>query len=255
MDDQNREFFIDCDGTDIHAKLDFPAVQKEKMPVLVIIPGFTGHIEETHIIDAAKTGLELGYVTLRAEMYGHGKSEGEFFNHNVMLWMMEAARVVRFASKLSFAEDVYLCGHSQGGLTVMLAAGIMNDVVKALIPLSPAVNIYEDSVRGSMLGIEFDRDSIPEYIECPDWKLSGDYVRVARMLPLNEAIESYKGPVFIIHGTGDETVPYSGSERIAAKYANARLIPVEGDNHCFDYHRDEMTGCLREVLRGLIDGI
>ncbi len=248
MKEENRDFFIDCDGIDIHAKMDFPAVQKEKMPVLVIVPGFTGHLDEDHIIEIAKAANELGYVSLRAEMYGHGRSSGKFEEHNVMLWMLETSRVIRYASRLSFARDVYLCGHSQGGLTTILAAGIMNDVVKALIPLSPAINIYDDSVRGSMLGIEFDNVNLPEFVECPEWKLSSDYVRVARMLPVSEAIKSYKGPVCIIHGTADETVPFSGSEKIVKEFENAELIPIEGDDHCFDFHRDEMIKALKGVL-------
>jgi alpha-beta hydrolase superfamily lysophospholipase len=132
---ENKEFYIDCDGIDIHAKLDFPNETKEKMPILVVIPGFTGHIEEDHIIAVAKAANEVGFVTLRAEMYGHGKSGGEFKYHNVLLWMMEAARVIRYARNLDFVSDVYLTGHSQGGLTAVLAAGIMADVIKALIPL------------------------------------------------------------------------------------------------------------------------
>ncbi|MBO7333940.1 MAG: alpha/beta fold hydrolase [Lachnospiraceae bacterium] len=245
---ENKEFYIDCDGIDIHAKLDFPNETKEKMPILVVIPGFTGHIEEDHIIAVAKAANEVGFVTLRAEMYGHGKSGGEFKYHNVLLWMMEAARVVRYARNLDFVSDVYLSGHSQGGLTAVLAAGIMADVIKALIPLSPAMNIPFDARRGSMLGNAFNNEDLPDEVSCPDWTLSSDYTRVARVLPINECIEMFKKPVLVIHGTEDEAVPYKFGAELSKQYANGKLVSIEGDDHCYDYHLDEVTKALKEFL-------
>ncbi|MCR5717287.1 MAG: alpha/beta hydrolase, partial [Lachnospiraceae bacterium] len=149
---ENREFYINCDGINVHAKLDFPTETKEKMPILIIIPGFTGHIEERHIIAVQEAANRVGFVTLRSELYGHGKSDGKFFDHTVLLWMSEAMRVINYARELPFVSDIYLSGHSQGGLTTVLAAGMMEDVIKAAIPMSPAMCIPEDAKRGSMLG-------------------------------------------------------------------------------------------------------
>ena len=72
-----KEFYIDCDGIKLHAKLDKPE-SAEKCPLCILIHGFTGHMEEDHIIAAQKAMNDAGVSVLRAEMFGHGKSGGQF---------------------------------------------------------------------------------------------------------------------------------------------------------------------------------
>ena len=246
---ENREYFIDCDGIDIHAKLDFPMEQQEKMPLLVLIPGLTGHIEEDHILAVAKAANEVGYACLRAEMYGHGKSGGEFYDHHVMLWMTEAMRVINHAASLPFVSDVYLSGHSQGGLCAVLAAGLTSHIVKALIPLSPAINIWDGARKGELFGIAFDTDEMPEEFGVFDWRVSSNYLRVARMLPVEEAIERYKGPALIIHGTEDESVPYRYAPELAKRYRNAKLVTIEDEDHCYTRHIDQVLDAVKTFLK------
>ena len=244
----NEELFINCDGLKVHAKIDFPEVQSEKMPVLVLIPGFTGHIEEDHIIGVANAAVDAGYVCLRAELYGHGQSDGEFYEHTLYLWMQEAVRVINYAASLPYTEKVILSGHSQGGLLSVLAAGIMEDKLSALVPLSPAMNIPEDAKKGSMLGVDFDLANIPEFIQSDSWKISSNYIRVARMLPVDSAIAGFDKPVFIVHGTADEAVPYECGKKLSERYANAKLVTIEGSDHCYNGHLDEVTSAVKEFL-------
>lgn len=244
----NEEIFINCDGIKVHAKIDFPEVQKDKMPVLVLIPGFTGHIEEDHIIGVSDAAKDAGYVCLRAELYGHGKSDGEFYDHTLFLWMQEAIRVIDYAVSLPYAEKVLLAGHSQGGLLSVLAAGVMCDKLTALLPLSPAMNIPADATHGHLLGSDYDNENLPEFVESDCWKLSSNYIRVARMLPIESAISKFKKPVLIIHGTEDEAVPYIYGKELSEKYADVKLITIEGDNHCYNYHLDEVKTAVTEFL-------
>ena len=46
-----KEFYIDSDGIKLHAKLDRPD-ESVKGPLCILIHGFTGHMEEDHIIAA-----------------------------------------------------------------------------------------------------------------------------------------------------------------------------------------------------------
>lgn len=244
----NEELFIDCDGLKVHAKIEFPKVQNDKMPVLILIPGFTGHIEEEHILGVSKAATDSGYVCLRAELYGHGKSDGDFYDHTIYLWLQEAIRVINYACSLPYAGNVILAGHSQGGLLAVLAAGVMGDKISALLPLSPAMCIPEDSKRGHILGVDFDNENLPEFIQSDNWKLSSNYIRVARMLPVDEAINRFKKPVLIIHGTNDEAVPYDCGKNLCAQYSNAKLISIKDDNHCYNYHLDEVVQSVKDFL-------
>ena len=59
-----EELYIDSDGIRLHAKLDRP-LGAEKSPLCILIHGFTGHMEETHIVAAQKAMNEAGIAVLR----------------------------------------------------------------------------------------------------------------------------------------------------------------------------------------------
>ena len=244
---ENREFFIDCDGIKVHSKLDFPAEQSEKMHVLVIIPGLTGHIEERHILAVKDTAVSCGYVVLRSELYGHGQSEGDFYNHTVLIWMHEAMRVIDYALSLPFCKDVIVSGHSQGGLTTVLAAGLMFDKIKAAIPMSPALNIWDGAKKGELFGEKFDNEHLPDGFSFGPG-VGGDYLRAAAMLPVDEAVARFNKPVLVPHGDADELVPYEWAEWLTERYGNAELVTIKGDDHCYDYHLEDVQKAVGEFL-------
>ena len=239
-----KEFFIDSDGTRLHAKLDRPE-GAEKGPLCILIHGFTGHMEEDHIKAAQKVMNDAGVSVLRVEMYGHGGSDGEFKDHTLYKWVTNAFAAVKYAKSRDFVTDLYLSGHSQGGLLTMLVGGMCPDDFKALLPLSPAWMIPEIAREGNVLGTSFDPKHIPDMITSGSWELSGDYIRVAQTIHVEDEIERFEGPVLIIHGDADETVPFSYAEKAAKLYKNAELVPIHGDDHCFTKHLNEMADAVR----------
>ena len=240
-----EEFIMD-DGIRLHIKTDMPKDFSGKCPLVIVIHGFTGHMEERHITAVSGMLNEIGFATLRVDMYGHGNSGGEFRNHTLYKWMTNALTVIDYTRSLSFVTDIYLCGHSQGGLTVMLAAALKRDVIKGLIPMSPAITIPEDARQGSVLGVEFDPARIPDEIRSPNgWVLSGNHVRIAQTIHVEDAIDRYSGPVLIVHGDEDETIPVQCSVKAAERYRNAYLRLIRGDTHCYDYHLEEALEAIR----------
>ncbi len=237
------------DGINLHTRLDMPHSHNGKCPLVIVIHGFTGHMEERHITATAETFNDLGYATLRVDMYGHGRSGGQFRNHTLFKWMTNAMTVIDYARTLDFVTDLYLCGHSQGGLTVMLAAALKQDVIRGIIPMSPAVTIPEDARRGNVLGLEFDPDHIPEEVSFPNgFVLSGNHIRVSQMIRVEDAIDRYTGPVLLIHGEMDETIPVQASVDAAERYQNAQLVIIPGETHCYDCHLDEVQAAIRQWM-------
>ena len=131
-----EEFYINCDGIRLHCKSDRPepapagaapqpgdaasqsavsAPQSPKIPLVLVIPGLTGHMEEPHIVAVAEALAKNGYASLRCELYGHGKSEGLFHDHTLFHWALEIMYLIDYARNLDYVSDLYLCGHSQGG--------------------------------------------------------------------------------------------------------------------------------------------
>ncbi len=242
-----EEFYIDCDGIKLHAKLDKPE-GFEKGPLCILIHGFTGHMEEDHLTTVKDALNDSGLAVLRVEMYGHGKSDGEFKNHTLYKWVTNALAVVSYAKKLDFVTDLYLCGHSQGGLLTMLIGGMCRDDFKAILPLSPAWMIPEAARAGELLGIQFDPVHIPDELVAWDLSLSGDYVRVAQTIHVEDEIERYEGPVFIVHGDNDEAVPYSYGVKAKELYKNAKLVTVHGADHCFNGHLVELADAIKSFF-------
>ena len=188
-------------------------------------------------------------------MYGHGKSGGEFGAHTLFKWLTNAMALVDYARALPWAGDIFLCGHSQGGLTAMLAAAMERDRIRGLIALSPAAMIPEGARQGELLGIRFDPDYIPDAL--PAWNglsLDGNYVRVAQTIHAEEAVARYTGPVLLVHGDRDEAVPPRCSEDAAKGYADARLVIIPGDDHCYTRHTDAVTKAIQEWIRSVPEG-
>ncbi|MBO4288597.1 MAG: alpha/beta fold hydrolase [Lachnospiraceae bacterium] len=225
---------------------------KDRGPVCVLIHGFTGWKDEDHILAAEQAMLEAGVAVLRADMYGHGKSGGQFHDHTLFKWMSNAMTLIDYVRGLDYTTDIYLCGHSQGGLAVILAAGLEHDRVKALIPMSPAWKIPENCRKGIMLGLPFDPDRVPE--DTPAWSrgiLGGNYIRVAQTIHVEDFIKRYKGPVLIIHGEGDLSVPVEDSIELAKMYPDCTYVPIPEDTHCYDLHLDMAAKALKEWLTAL----
>ena len=255
---KNREFYIKDDGIRLHAKLDFPMAlkdiedencEKARCPLVIIIHGYTGHMEEPHIIAAAETANEVGMAALRVEMYGHGMSDGAFRDHTLFKWMTEVMTITDYARTLPFVTDLFLCGHSQGGLLTVLAAGLKPDAFKAILPLAPATMIPEGARNGELLDLTFDPNHIPDELPTEDGRvLGGKYIAAAQTIFPEYSIRRYQGPVLIVHADTDEAVPYRCATEAVRLYADAQLVTVKGDNHCFELHLDEMTSAIRDFL-------
>ena len=243
--------YILDDGIRLDAQIDMPESydKAKKIPLVIIIHGFTGNKEERHILAVSHMFNELGCATLRVDMYGHGKSDGKFRDHTLFKWMGNAMTVIDYARSLDYVSDIYLCGHSQGGLMVMLAAALKHEFIKGLIPMSPAVMIPDGARQGMMLGIKFDPDDIPDVLPTEsDWKLGGNYIRVAQTIHPEEAIARYHGPVLLVHGDADESVPVQCSIDAAKHYSNSELVLIHGDTHCYDNHLEVVVEAIRKWM-------
>ena len=257
-----QEFFIDSVGIKIHAKLEMPAGAPERCPLCIVQHGLTGHMEENHIVAVAKALREAGVATLRVEMYGHGKSGGSFAKHTLLKWIDNMLDVVDYAKGLDWVSNLYLCGHSQGGLLVMLVAALRPYEFKAIIPMSPAIVIVENALKGDLFGMHFDPVHIPDVISLgdpgvvddngrPTFSFCGDYFRIAQHIHVDEVIAAYRGPVLLVHGTADEAVPVQHSIDAADAYEDAKLVLLEGDDHGYHAHLDQVCTTIQGFMRGL----
>ena len=169
------------DGVPLVGVLERPSA--EPGPLVIVLHGFTSAKDRTHTLAACEAMREAGFATLRFDLYGHGESGGEFRKHTLHKWISNTLAVMDWAERQDFVTELWLSGHSQGGLTAALAAGKVPDRVRGLILRAPAFMIPRCAREGSMLGVSFDPARIPAQIATiKDLSLEGDYVRSAQAI-------------------------------------------------------------------------
>ena len=235
-----EEFYLTDDGIRLHAKLDRPE-GLEKMPLCIIVHGLTGHMEEPHLCAVSETMNDLGIATLRVELYGHGQSDGAFEDHDLAKWLHNLDTVTDYAKSLDFVTDLYLCGHSQGGLAVVIQAGRRPEEYKAILPLAPALMIPR-------LAKQFPEDEIPDCFYFHEQRIAQGYILANRALDVDAAIRNYHGPVLLVQGMADTTIVPQDTVDAAKVYENATLVTIDGDTHCFDYHLDKVVEAVKEFM-------
>ena len=234
---------IHDDGIDLSAVLEVPE-EHDGHRLVILLHGFSSSKDRPHNIRTAFAMRDAGFATLRFDLYGHGESGGEFRKHTLFKWISNTMTVIRWAREQGY-DELYLSGHSQGGLVAALVAGMEADRIKGLILRAPAFMIPQWARDGNMLGQQFDPGHIPDVIgTIKDLELDGDYLRVAQMIHVEDAVDRFKGPVLILHGDQDDTVPLKDSQKYSEQYENCDLIVLPGETHHFDQHPDQMENLI-----------
>lgn len=219
-------------------------------PLVILMHGFTSSKNDP-IITSLANGLEKnGVASLRFDFNGHGASEGRFQDMTVPNEIIDAQKVYAYAKKLPGVTCVALAGHSQGGVVASMLAGELGSAqVKALALLAPAGVLRDDALSGNVFGIKFNPYNPPEYIEIfGGHKVGRNYIRTATTLTIYETAARYQGPACIIHGTGDQIVPYSYGERYARIYPDSELHLLPGLDHMFSLDLDQATNLAAQFL-------
>lgn len=237
------------DTIPLQLELEEPEDGKKSHPLVIVLHGLTGNMEEPQFVTLTEHLLRRGFAVLLADLYGHGKSGGSFYDHTLWKWISNILCLLDFTAVKGPFSEIYLLGHSQGGLAAMLAAPMVRDKVKGLILLAPAVRIPQQAREGSLFHLSFDPHHIPRELSFGERTISGNYARVAQTLQAEEAARAFDGPVLFIHGEADERVPLDVSVEAAKMYKNAQLITIPGDTHDFDNHADKMAEAAVEWLR------
>ena len=239
-------FFINDDGIKLSAVLEQPEGSKSSA-LGILLHGFTSAKDRPHNIQAAEAMRDAGLATLRFDLYGHGESGGEFRKHTLYKWIQNTMTVIDWARDNGF-ENIYLSGHSQGGLAAAMAAGMERDRIKGLILRAPAFMIPDSARKGNMLGYKFNPDRIPDAIDTiKNLTLDGNYIRVAQTIHVEDAFR-FTGPVLILHGDEDDTVPLEDSGKAAEQYTECELKVMAEETHHFDRHPDQMKRIIREWI-------
>ena len=225
-------------------------VEGEKCPVVIMMHGFMGNKDGMMEKIAADKLASHGIATVKFDFNGHGESEGEFSGMTVPNEIEDAKLVYDYVKSLPFAGDVAFTGHSQGGVVASMTAGDLGvEEIACVVLLAPAAVLRDDAIRGSTMGARYNPLDPPVSVQLfPGKNLGGEYIRTAFSLPIYETAKKYTGPACIIHGTGDQVVPYTYGERYHYIWPGSELHILPAADHGFSRNLQEVVDLMVDFL-------
>lgn len=225
---------INRDGLTLRGDIVRPDV--EKSPAAIIFHGIMTDRGNGMCSRMTKSLVKNGIAVIKFDFDGHGESDGDFSDMSVFSELLDASRIIEYVRGLECVTDIYIIGHSQGGVVGGMTAGYYRDCVSKLVLLAPAATIKDDAVKGTCFGFKYDTFNVPDKIRLRNihgesYYVGGYYFRTASTLPIYEATSRFEGKALIIHGSKDEAVDVIASERYSECIKNAELEIIEGENH------------------------
>jgi len=236
-------------------KLDAVMQRPSQQPsaLAIVCHGFSSNKDTEFMKMLADSIVSHGMAALRFDFNGHGQSEGEFVEMTVPNEIEDLQRVVRQMRRLPWVGDIYLVGHSQGGVVCAMTAGKMgSDTIRRVALLAPAGVLRDDAIRGNVFGKMYKESPLdpPEYVTLPDGKLrlGRAYIQTAFTLPIYETAAQWHGPALIVHGNGDRIVPYTYGERFAKQWAGSQFIVPYAFDHGFTQNTRYVSSLVARFL-------
>ncbi|QNQ80460.1 alpha/beta hydrolase [Lactobacillus sp. PV034] len=220
------------DGLELVGDLEIP--NQDNYDLVIMMHGFTANRNTPLFKEIVADLNQAEIASLRFDFNGHGESGGKFENMTVINEVADANAVLEEALKDKRVRNIYLLGHSQGGVVASLLAALYPDIIKKLVLMAPAAALHNDALVGNTQGVTYDPKHIPTYVDYHGKKLGGFYLRTAQALHIYEQAQRYAGPVIVIAGTNDKTVDPMYAKKYNTIYANSRLELINGGDHRFN---------------------
>ena len=174
---------------------------------------------------------ETGMATLRLDFNGHGESEGRFRDMTPYNEIEDAATFLQYAMSLPDVTEIYVLGHSQGGVISGMLAGYYHDVVKKLVMLVPAASLKTDAQQGTCMGVKYDPKKVPESVLIGDKQVGGLFFRMAQTLPIYEVTAQFHGPAMAVIAGKDGVVAAESIRRYGSCMPGCRVVEKSTLNH------------------------
>jgi len=211
----------------------------------VLVPGWVGYKFDEHLLQTVPVYHDAGYGVLMLDLRAQGESGGSRRTlgyrevrdvHGALGWLQRQGYAL---------DQVVLHGWSMGGATALRAA-----------PGKGLAAVVEEAGYGDLPLLL--KDKIPEFIRFggllrPAILLAGrlfpDFDPWEVVPKMDAATLSDEGvPLFIIHSTEDDIVPYEQARILAAAYPEATVWKLEGYGHVEAYEHPEYAQRLRAFL-------
>ncbi|GFP93207.1 putative uncharacterized protein ydl057w [Phtheirospermum japonicum] len=222
--------------------------------LVVLCHGFCSTKEYNMMVNLAAALENEGISAFRFDFSGNGESEGSFHFGNYSSEAEDLRSVVEYFTGLK-RTTVAVIGHSKGGGVVLLYASKYHD-----IPAVVNISGRYDLKRGleERLGKDFlEKLKKDGYIDIKnksgevDYRVTDESMTERLNTNMHKACLSIdkRCRVLIVHGSADEVIPVEDGHEFAKIIPNNRLQIVEGANHGYSSHQDELVATVLPFVK------
>ena len=240
-------------GQQLNGILHSPTDRDALCPAVVFFHGFTGTKVEPHRI-FVKTARELatiGFYALRFDFRGSGDSEGNFSEMTIGGEVSDAIKSIDVLSAMQGVdpERIGILGLSMGGCVAACVSG-QDKRVKSTVLWAPLSDDPPD--RREEILARSKHTPTPEEIAQLNPNIVGKafYEELPNISP-SKTIQQFTGPLLVIHGSGDETVPVSHGKRyyelMSEREALTELEIIDKADHTFNTVASEQAVIAKSV--------
>ena len=219
-------------------------------PLVLMLHGFGGNMDARpggYFQEWSDALTAAGLATLRLDFNGHGQSEGCFRDMTPFNEIEDAAVFLRYAMTLPDVTEIYVLGHSQGGVIAGMLAGYYHDVVKKLVLLAPAASLKTDAINGHCMRADYDAQHIPEFVNVDGThEVGGLFFRMAQTLPIYEVTGQFQGEALAILGGRDGLILPESIRRYGECMSRCRVVEKPTLDHGLGGEEHDDT--VREIV-------
>lgn len=211
-----------ADGKRVHGLL---RNDDSRSPVVLLLHGLTGHMNEHLHFIGARELQRLGYTTFRFNFYGAAGGSRRLVDCTVSTHASDLAEVIRHFRRDAPGRPVVVVGHSLGGLTALLCDEPFDGLV------------LWDATHGSSIAVLDDVELVRE-LGLLRWRQRVDHLLNPSMLDEIKVVDydglmaQVKAPALIVAAAeGDR--PDVGRRYLEASSGDCELQVIDGSDHVF----------------------
>ncbi len=232
-----KKFTCYVDGQRVGGRLYHPEGEGP-FPTIVFVPGMgmNYYLYAELFENLNNEGIAVAAFDCRGNAPTSTISDGKFSEMTPSRLKNDIMAVTDFISAYQMvdSENLFIMGHSLGGLTAALTAAETPDKYKGMIGYDPAYQMPDESRK------LFSEE--PETYMFDGVEIGEPFAKELMAIDVVESIKSYDGNTIILTGTGQAIYSLAPDimEAAAEALPNGELIVVEGADHQFSQNFEEL---------------
>ncbi|CAJ2675209.1 unnamed protein product [Trifolium pratense] len=222
--------------------------------LVIVCHGFQSSKERIPMVNLAAALEKDGINAFRFDFAGNGESEGSFQYGNYYREVEDLRAIVQHFREKKYVI-IAIVGHSKGGNVVLLYASKYKDI-DTVVNISGRFNLARgmESRLGENFIQKIKQDGFID-VKNKKGKIMFRVTEESLMDRLNTIthLACLSIPencrVLTVHGSMDETVPVEDALEFSKFILNHELCIIEGADHEYTCHQDELTSLVLEFIK------